>query len=712
MRIPTTTLGDFPIDEEDIRLSVTSNALVALDTLNPPSPVLTPSQLSFTWSSGEIPILLYDNAYLKHDGVRRSISSVNSESLELQRISTNLDMTSFADDVMASQEWRTTPVFSTQTTTDEITAIPPSSLSSFGSSATLSSAGTFGPRRVAAASAGWRRTTLIPTDSLHQNTLLSDETPHDAGTESDTVTICPSLPDDCLSQKRPLSILLEQITDNLECSSLSNQGEDHRDAPVDPDETFLASPTSTTLSWISSRDWTWQEYKDYISQETLTCYDRARPDSQVMSSLDITSPTKDHQRRSALQQQDINVPRSASLQPKFNTRPVLQVRQDQDSYPWLKDTTVQLMIDQEGFRGAEPLFKFASVGKLRTTHDTAKPLSTVMAQFRPSTRQTFHFHYAPFETPPILRRVIINADEGHDFVSRQAHLTLKNNGVYVVHGQEVSSDSESAGQKLYWQFEYFVDDRRVEHSGKVLEGEKVLIPLTFACSPKLLLSVQGKRVNIVQVFKKGVAPKIVAEKLQPPGTTVGRPSSAPENISVASKSSPSTTPTKSLRTSSPTKSLWTLHRRVQSHNIRQPDTPKPLSPTIVQQPSSKSPAFNHLPWFSPPFKGQHLSSSHRRAASASESTPEPTRTQPSKHRKSPTMNESPTSPPLPQTPKHRHIIPPCKLEDYVDTTSSDCRVDCVTLRKNTVVEPSNGFTPLTPRPRQTGKASDIARRSS
>jgi len=69
------------------------------------------------------------------------------------------------------------------------------------------------------------------------------------------------------------------------------------------------------------------------------------------------------------------------------------------------------------------------------------------------------------------------------------------------------------------QFEYLVDDRRMDVSGRIIEGEKVLTPLTFSCSPELLLPAQGKRINIMHVFKKGVALKLSAEKLQPPGTS-------------------------------------------------------------------------------------------------------------------------------------------------------------------------------------------------
>jgi hypothetical protein len=142
-----------------------------------------------------------------------------------------------------------------------------------------------------------------------------------------------------------------------------------------------------------------------------------------------------------------------------------------------------------------------------------------MAQFRPIIRQAFHFHYAPFESPPVLRRVTVNDDETHDYVSKQAYLTTKTNGVYVLYGHEMSTTThDSEASKLYWQFEYLVDDRLLDGSGRIIEGEKILTPLTFSCTPSLLSPGQGRRNNIMHVFKKGVAPKLVSEKLQAPGT--------------------------------------------------------------------------------------------------------------------------------------------------------------------------------------------------
>jgi len=140
--------------------------------------------------------------------------------------------------------------------------------------------------------------------------------------------------------------------------------------------------------------------------------------------------------------------------------------------------------------------------------------------FVPATREVFQFHYAPLDGLPILRRLIINGDESRDFLSRQAYLSLKSSGMYTVHGTEIASPTVmlassptlndnaevnqglDAAAKLYWQFDYSVEDRRAEQTGKVVDGEKILVPHTFTCSPHMLHPSQGKKVKLIQIVKK------------------------------------------------------------------------------------------------------------------------------------------------------------------------------------------------------------------
>jgi hypothetical protein len=161
---------------------------------------------------------------------------------------------------------------------------------------------------------------------------------------------------------------------------------------------------------------------------------------------------------------------------------------------WLKDIVVELLVDQEGFRAVHPTFKLVGFPKHSRGWDSS---DGGLALFRPVKRETLRFHYAPFDSDhPIIRRLTINKNESRDFLSRQAYLSLKANGVYTVQGSESSRlpsscfesgdfRSSSDHTKLKWRFEYLVEDRFHE-SGRIVDGEKSLTPISFLCSPYLL----------------------------------------------------------------------------------------------------------------------------------------------------------------------------------------------------------------------------------
>ncbi|KAF5352424.1 hypothetical protein D9756_005928 [Leucocoprinus leucothites] len=255
-------------------------------------------------------------------------------------------------------------------------------------------------------------------------------------------------------------------------------------------------------------------------------------------------------------------------------------------YPWLQNVTLSLVIDQEGFRTVQPSFRRAEVSR-RCLVDTGNTEVDVVT-FIPTKREVFRFHYAPFDGLPILRRLIVNSDESRDFLSRQAYLGLKTSGMYTVHGTEIASPSvatPAAGSsslsdnietsqaldsnKLYWQFDYSVEDRRVEQAGRIKDGEKILVPLTFACSPRLLHPNQGKKIKLIQIVKKTVVPKLTAERKPAPSLypTIPRaPTAAPPVPNTVS--SP---PWKAnvIQHATPLyfnkSQAWNLHRRSQSN---------------------------------------------------------------------------------------------------------------------------------------------------
>ncbi|KAG6814142.1 hypothetical protein H0H92_002137 [Tricholoma furcatifolium] len=180
-------------------------------------------------------------------------------------------------------------------------------------------------------------------------------------------------------------------------------------------------------------------------------------------------------------------------------------------------TTAELLIDQEGFRSVWARFKHT--GSLVLDPYSEDDNKDTMVQFRPIKRQTFRFHYAALEALPVLRRITVNGEESRDYTARQASLSTRTNGVYFVLGDETPCftvpGKTISTSKLRWRFEYLVI-LKSDTTGMTSNGERLVTPLSFSCSPLLLHPLQGKRVRLVHVMKKSVIPKLVAQKMEPP----------------------------------------------------------------------------------------------------------------------------------------------------------------------------------------------------
>ena len=193
------------------------------------------------------------------------------------------------------------------------------------------------------------------------------------------------------------------------------------------------------------------------------------------------------------------------------------------SLSWLQSTTLEIMIDQEGFRMIKPVFKLAGYAPPRTKESEAVSLGahlvSATADFMPVQRKSFAFHYSELDTPPVLRRLMLNGDESRDYLSKQAYLSVKANGPYTVQGIEHVQSSPifltNEHSVLSWRFDYLVGDRRTE-AGRNIPGEKTFTPLCFSCSPALLLPTQGKKIRVMHVVKKSVVAKLTAKKVEPP----------------------------------------------------------------------------------------------------------------------------------------------------------------------------------------------------
>ncbi|KAI0688139.1 hypothetical protein BC835DRAFT_333035 [Cytidiella melzeri] len=195
---------------------------------------------------------------------------------------------------------------------------------------------------------------------------------------------------------------------------------------------------------------------------------------------------------------------------------------------WLENIRFQLWIDQEGFRLVRPtfeLFAYASASSQDGDLELDSSLMYGSVEFRPVERQTFAFHHAALDPAPTLRKLTMSSDDTRDYISRQAILTIKTNGIYSVSGSETLEPgptnlhgSATAQQletlRLHWRFEYMVDDHYSEATGKLRPGEKALVPLLFSCSPGLLHPTHGKKIKLMHVFKKGLAPKLASAKIK------------------------------------------------------------------------------------------------------------------------------------------------------------------------------------------------------
>lgn len=235
---------------------------------------------------------------------------------------------------------------------------------------------------------------------------------------------------------------------------------------------------------------------------------------------------------------------------------------------WLRNITVSLCIDQEGFRSVFPAFKLVGyarptlpihtsraemqkllasrnggttpikqlsefIDQASTDPDLAVNLNGGMAEFIPLERESFLFNHSTLDTPPSIRRLSVNEDESRDYLSQNVYLSVKSGGglqVYAVCGSEArrgSGGEDMAGWsegglagsspiKFEWRFEYAVEDKRKADGTKAGGGEKSVTPLRFSCSPWLLHPKQGRKVTVLSVWRKSIQPKLVAGKVGPP----------------------------------------------------------------------------------------------------------------------------------------------------------------------------------------------------
>ncbi|KAI0094254.1 hypothetical protein BDY19DRAFT_1052136 [Irpex rosettiformis] len=324
-------------------------------------------------------------------------------------------------------------------------------------------------------------------------------------------------------------------------STFSNKVDFPRSVSPNDDRLSINSPVLTTFSRPSS------PAPPLVMDETVTI---VREGPRIRSRSCATTKSNDSNRsgRSAMSTpttrtkaaRSTNSPHSADFRKRIHL-PTDTLQESSTAYSsgtagvpgsitWLETVFLRLWMDQEGFRLAQPVFKLSAYTTAPGDPHNKEQVTEFIhgtAEFRPVKKYAFVFHHASLDPAPILRKLTCQDEDGVDYISRQATLTIKSNGVYSVFGSEdcdrspLSPTLSNSGQaqrsepmKLTWRFEYRVEDRYVEGTDKLRPGEKSIIPILFSCSPGLLHPSQGKKIKIMHVLRKGLVPKLASAKME------------------------------------------------------------------------------------------------------------------------------------------------------------------------------------------------------
>lgn len=110
--------------------------------------------------------------------------------------------------------------------------------------------------------------------------------------------------------------------------------------------------------------------------------------------------------------------------------------------------------------------------------------------------------FSSTECAPILRHLGIGEDTRADLLTRQAALSLDENGIHEVSGSERS-------RRIAWRFLYEVLDVPTDH-GMPSAKEKMLRPVSFSCSATLLDPAKARKARLFKMMKKGVASNLAS----------------------------------------------------------------------------------------------------------------------------------------------------------------------------------------------------------
>ncbi|GAA5991937.1 hypothetical protein JCM5350_005826 [Sporobolomyces pararoseus] len=168
-------------------------------------------------------------------------------------------------------------------------------------------------------------------------------------------------------------------------------------------------------------------------------------------------------------------------------------------------TSLQLLIDQEGFRDAKIEFVY-------TGEDAETGLLEFQAK-RPAVgleREGWPFHVGFLQVPPRLRRLHLNGNDSVDYLRREASLSIGNkDGVYKVSSHsKIDLELAQVGQDIegpYFSFAYETK-RRLNLVGRPMKGERVSnftsLEIDISCIANKVDTLAASSTTRLRVFQR------------------------------------------------------------------------------------------------------------------------------------------------------------------------------------------------------------------
>ncbi|GAA5868663.1 hypothetical protein JCM8547_003775 [Rhodosporidiobolus lusitaniae] len=190
-------------------------------------------------------------------------------------------------------------------------------------------------------------------------------------------------------------------------------------------------------------------------------------------------------------------------------------------------TTLELTIDQEGFRESKVVFDYVRTTALGRGGERGKMLEFVARLAGRGVRyggndgeeEGYPFHSGFLEPPPRLRRLILpssSSSSSRDYLPREANLPVaEKDGTYSLTCAWNGKEGRGGGEPWYC-LRYEVKGR--SRGGRKVRGERLLKPLTFVCSPDFLHPSRGRKMGFRQAVSKALTRPSTARLVSQPSS--------------------------------------------------------------------------------------------------------------------------------------------------------------------------------------------------